>query len=149
MRKLLIVLAVVAVAIVVAVGVWRPGAGRSVDPERPGDGVEWLTGLLPASEVRADQLRGQACWDAAGNLTVPAGGTCTTRMPEGATRISLCLAEGALVALRVRGARYGGQEIGVGSLPCTGERRKIDLYDEASVLTVSCGPTVVCRLRLR
>lgn len=149
MHKLVVVVAALLVVAVVAIGVWRPGGGRGMDPAHPGGGVAWLTGLLSAAQVRADQLRGQPCWDEEGRLTVPAGASCVTRLPADAKGLTLCLTGGALVAVGVRGSRYGAQPIDPASLACSGQVRRIDLYDEGSVLTVRCGPAVACRLRLR
>lgn len=148
MRKVAVVLAVLLLAAAVGLAV-LPSSGGRFDPGRPDAGIGWLTGLLPGSPVRPDQVAGQPCWDAGGSLMVPAGGICTTRMPSEANRLTLCLADGVPALVRVRGDNYGPQTIPTDALGCDSGGRRIDLYDQQSVLTVVCAALNPCRLVLR
>lgn len=145
---------VLCLVVVVAAGVvlvWRPGshAGDLDRAPDPGPLVTAVGGLIPGSAVRPADVAGKPCWDGAGRLTVPAGGACATRLPDDRTTLSLCLVEQPQPeAARVVGARFGSQPVGPFP-PCGVQADPVDLYDDGSVLQVTCpvaGPPCVLRL---
>ncbi|HET7723990.1 MAG TPA: hypothetical protein VFK68_05085 [Propionibacteriaceae bacterium] len=144
MKKVVVVLALVVLAAAIVLVVLRPGSGRG-DPSRPGGLVDALGGLLPSRSVTAGDLVGQPCW-AGGVVTVPAGGACVSRLPDSATRVTLCVVAG-LPDVRVQGSSYGAQHVAASHLGC-GAPDPIRLYDQGSRLTVTCVGPVPCRLRL-
>ncbi len=144
MKKVVLVVAIVVVVAAIALVMLRPGS-RGGDPARPGGIVDVIGGLLPSTPVTAEDVDGQPCWDKA-TLTVPAGGTCVTRLPADATRLKLCAGTGQL-DVRVDGSSYGPQRIKGAQLSCP-DPDPTRLYDEGSRLLVTCLGTVPCRLSL-
>ncbi|HSN12344.1 MAG TPA: hypothetical protein VLS51_09575 [Propionibacteriaceae bacterium] len=144
MKKLVPILALVVLVAAIVLVVLRPGSGGG-DPGRPGGLVDGIGGLLPSRDVAASDLTGRPCW-ASGVLTVPAGGSCTTQLPDGATRLRVCVTAG-VPDVRVQGSSYGAQHIAASHLGCAGPE-PIRLYDQGSRLTVTCLGPVPCRLRL-
>ena len=144
MKKVVPVVALVVLVAAVALVVLRPGSGGG-DPARPGGLVEVIGGLLPATELTAADVRGQPCWDQK-TLVVPPAGTCVTRLPNAATRLTLCTT-GGVPDVRVDGTSYGPQRIKGSQLSCP-KPDPIRLYDDGSRLLVTCLGTVPCRLSL-
>jgi hypothetical protein len=143
-KKVVVILALVLLAAAVALVVLRPGS-KGGDPAKPGGLVDGIGNLLPAQAVAQGDVTGQPCW-AGQTLTVPAAGTCVTRLPSAATRLTLCTTAG-VPDVRVDGTKYGPQRIKAEQLSCT-DPGAIRLYDEGSRLIVVCLGTVPCRLRL-
>jgi hypothetical protein len=143
-KKVVVILALVLLAAAVALVVLRPGS-KGGDPAKPGGIVDGIGNLLPARGVTAADVKGQPCWDQT-TLTIPAAGTCVTRLPGAATRLALCATAG-VPDVRVDGTKYGPQRIKTEQLSCT-DPGPIRLYDEGSRLIVVCLGTVPCRLRL-
>jgi hypothetical protein len=143
-KKVVPIVALLVLAAAIALVVMRPGSSGG-DPTRPGGMVDVIGGLLPATELTAADVQGQPCWDRK-TLTVPPAGTCVTRLPSAATRLTLC-ATGGVPDVRVDGTSYGPQRIKPARLSCP-KPDPIRLYDNGSRLLVTCLGTVPCRLSL-
>lgn len=148
MNKVIIVLVCVLVVLGVVVVVLRPGDGQAKNPTQPGPLISQIGGLLPAVPVEAADLAGRPCWDSQGTLTSRAGQTCRSTLPERATRLTICAGDGAFVRVRVQGAQYPAQDADLSNLSCATGGFRFSLYDQQSVLTVTCSPVGPCRLQL-
>lgn len=145
MKKVVIVLLVVVVAVMVAVLVLRPG-GSSTSTTPPG-WLQLIGGLAPHRDVAAADVAGQECWSGE-QLVVAAGTGCTTRLPDRANRIRLCVAQGPFAEVSLDGRTYGPQNVDKEEVACpTG--KDFTLYDEATRLVAACPPLGgPCVLRL-
>jgi hypothetical protein len=144
MKKVVPVVALVVLVAAVALVMLRPGSGGG-DPARPGGLVDVIGGLLPSRNLVPADVQGQPCWDE-GALVVPPGATCVTPLPDAATRMRLCTAQG-LPDVRVAGASYGPQRFKPAQLDCS-DPGAISLYDDGSRLLVVCLGTTPCVLKL-
>ncbi len=144
MKRAVPIAALVLLVAAIALVVLRPGS-EGGDPARPGGLVDLIGRLVPARALAPADVQGQPCW-AQGTLQVPPGGTCVTRLPDAATRMTMCATEG-LPDVRVGGTSYGPQRITSAQLSCS-DPGAISLYDDGSRLLVTCLGTTGCRLRL-
>lgn len=140
-----LVLLVIAVAAVLLRGQFAGERGSAGDR----DLAETFRRWQPARAVRPAEVRSAVCWDEARRaFELSSGAACHVRLPNQATRISLCVADGPLVRLRVKGARYPGQVPGSQPMSCAAPL-DFSLYDPGSVLTMICGPLSPCLVQLR
>ncbi|SHJ08946.1 hypothetical protein SAMN02745244_01705 [Tessaracoccus bendigoensis DSM 12906] len=148
MRRAAILACVMVAVLALGLLAWRPGSRSDGDFQEPGAIVSVVASLLPVSTVEVSDVGDSDCWDDTGRLTVPVGASCLTRLPQDRTRMLLCVETGDPPRVQVRGARYGRQEVR-DVRACADEPRRIDLYDEDSVLVVSCPSLAApCVLRL-
>jgi len=144
MKKVVPILALVVLVAAIVLVVLRPGSGGG-DPGKPGGLVDVLGKALPGVDVKSSDVSAQPCWQSE-TLVVPPAGTCVTRLPDKATRLTVCVTAGA-PDVRIDGTSYGPQRIKGDQLGC-GTPRAIRLYDKGSRLLVACLATTPCRLRL-
>lgn len=146
MKKVVIIgLIVLAVLVIAVLGVRPGGTPESVDAPPY---VELIDDLAPKVRVNDADVAGQDCWDASGVLTVPSGVTCRTALPDKATQLRVCVAEGVVISVKIDGSQYASQEADLGKLGCANSE-PIRLYDDNSSLFVTCQALgVPCRLQL-
>ena len=147
MKKVVVIVLVVVAVLAVGVLAVRPGGGsESVTPPAY---VELIDSVTPKSDVGAVDMSGQQCWDDSGVLTVPSGSTCSSRLPDRANRLRLCVSQGAPARVLVRGSDFAPQDVDLRTLGCGGDEA-VRLYDKGASLDVTCLPTSPpCRLNLR
>jgi len=143
-KRVIPIIAVIVLLVATALTMLRPGS-HGGDPQRPGALIDVVGGLLPVRDVTSADVASQPCWQQ-GTLTVPPAGTCVTRLPDPATRLTLCVVAGQ-PDVRVSGTSYGPQRLTLEQLDCAGPR-PISLYDDGSRLQVTCVGLTPCVLRL-
>lgn len=148
MKKVLVLVSILLVAVVAWTGALRPGAKASLNPADPTLGIAWLDRLMPHTNVRAADLQGQPCWDDAGRMTVPAGTRCAASLPSPGYRLTVCVTAGEVENVLIAGSQYGPQKARPGQLNCA-KAKAFELYDQSSRLVVDCGEGPACRLELR
>jgi len=145
-KKVLIIGLVLLGLVMIALLVWRPG-GSSRNADSPGF-ARLIGGLIPRQDLKPADVAGQPCWDGAGQMVVQQGQRCQTSLPDAADRMKICLQQGALTGFEIKGSKYGPQSPDANQIPCGAGGQTFDLYDQQSVLTVTCAPIGSCLLRL-
>jgi hypothetical protein len=145
-KKVVIIALAVIVGIMIVLLIVRPGR-REFDTGDPPGLFRALNELAPHHDVKPDDVAGQRCWDDAGQLVAALNELCVTRLPQGADRVSICLAQGELTEFAISGDKYGPQKPDGAQLRCEAGGETFDLYDDNSTLTVTCN--VPCLLRLQ
>jgi hypothetical protein len=146
-KKVVIIVLVVVMIGVLGLLLLTSGGGRGTAEDKPSV-ITWIGSLAPRKDVRAADLAGSACFDAASEEFVVPSGSCQIRLPADADRITLCLAAGVPQQVRIKGRDYGPQDADLGKLGCdAGE--SFSLYDTGSILIITALPVGGgCRLRL-
>lgn len=145
MKKVVIIVLVVFAVIMVAILVVRPG-GQQSKVEAP-NFVKLLGSLAPHDDVTAAELAGKDCWNESGVLTALPNQKCELALPK-ANRMKVCLAQGTLDTLRIKGDNYGPQVFDPTKIPCSAGGETFDLYDAHSNFALVCGLAAQCVLRL-
>ena len=138
MKKLTIVVVVVLVVVAASLLVTSPrGPSEPTTAQHPI--LERIRSLVPRHHVAPDDVGGAPCWNSdTGAFLLPPGGICQISLPEKANRLNVCLAEGQLSQLSIKGTDYAAQHADLGRLGCDVGGQGLDLYDRHSVLIMVC-----------
>ncbi|GAA2095533.1 hypothetical protein GCM10009841_06710 [Microlunatus panaciterrae] len=148
MKKVaLVVLVVIMVIVVGTLVAGRVGGNRGSSQDRGLAG--FVDSFAPHTDVKPADVAGASCFNAAlGGFAVEQSSVCQVRMPSKANRITLCLVQGQLSALTIKGRDYPAQQLGKKPMGCD-DPLKFSLYDTGSVLVIGCLPfSAPCQIRV-
>lgn len=127
---------VVAAALVMFYGALRPPAS----PDSARGGVGGTLGWLDTSRTLTfgDVAEAPCAVDDLEAFVVPAQTACELEAPE-PSRLVLCTDVPDAVIVRAKGSQYPAQDVDSADLSCP-EPEPIPIYDDATVLTLTCAP---------